>query len=247
MSESARTALQILGLFSIRRPSLGVSEIAREMAIPKSNAFRLAAALTAEGFLVRAEGHRYRLGLRLHRLGGIVARNHILYGPALDALMDLRRDTGESAHLAVLEGIELIHLERIRSNFIVRLTNGVGYTSPRHATSTGKVLLAHASPSVQDEAIAAGLPRLTKNTITRPDLFRRELETIRQNGYAIAEGEFMANVKGIGVPIIDGRGQVVAGMSIVGEAATMGKTRTMNIVSLLRRASEKLTKADLQL
>jgi DNA-binding IclR family transcriptional regulator len=244
-SSSARAALQILSLFSIARPTLGVSEIAREMNIPKSSAFRLTTTLASEGFLAQTDDHRLTLGLRLHDLGEVVARNHILYGPALSALIDIRNKTGESAHLAVLNGIDVIHIERLGNEYILKITGGKGYHSPRHATSTGKLLLAYSPQSVQEAAILAGLPKLASRTITDPDKFRAELAQVRERGYSLCESEFVEDVKSVSVPLFNSARKVLAALCVVGEPRRLTDVRIASITLLLKRVSATLAQHEL--
>jgi DNA-binding IclR family transcriptional regulator len=240
VSTSARDALQVIGLFSIERQSLGVTQIARELRLSKSKASRLVSALLLEGFVVQTPDRRYRLGLRLLDLGEIAARSHALYGPMLSALIRVHQATGESTHLAVLDGIEVVHLERLRSDHLMQLTSGVWYHSPVHATSTGKVLLAFAPPATVDRAIAAGLPRLTPLTVTDPKRLRTELERVRADGYAVCREEFVDGISSVSVPVFDRRGNALAAMAVVTKANHLSPERLRSHLSLLLRTAERV-------
>ncbi len=244
ISSSARHALQIVGLFSIDRQSLGVSQIGRELGITKSKASRLVATLAAEGFLSRASDRRYRLGLRLLDLGEVAARSHEVYGPTLAALIDVHRASGESTHLAVLDGLEVVHLERLQSDHLAQLTQGPRYRSPVHATGTGKVLLAYAPSETVERVIAAGLLRLTPATRTDPGRFRAELEQIRSAGYHVCREEFVDGISSVAVPITDAQNRVLAVMAVVTKANDLTADRTRSLLALLQRTAARVAKDD---
>jgi len=240
VSTSARDALRVVGLFSIERQTLGVTQIARELGLSKSKASRLVSALLLEGFVAQMPDRRYRLGLRLLDLGEIAARSHALYGPMLSALIRVHQSTGESTHLAVLDGIDVVHLERLRSDHLTQLTSGVWYHSPVHATSTGKVLLAFAPPATVERAIAAGLPRLTPLTITDPQRLWAELERVRANGYAVCREEFVDGISSVSVPVFDRSGNALAAIAVVTRANHLHPARLSTLVALLLRTAGRV-------
>jgi len=242
MSSSARSALQILGLFSLDSPTLGITELGRRLGLPKSNVARLVASLVSEGFLVRTPSGRYRLGFRLHDLGDIVVRTHELYGPAINALIEIRQSTGESSHMAVLDGVDVIHLERIRSDYVIRLTSGEWYRSPVHATSTGKVLLAFGTEAVQERVIERGLPRLTAATVTDAGRFRQDLARIRATGWAVCHEEFVPGISSVAVPILDAEQRVLATLAIVGAPHSLREARLKSMIPILKRAAENVAR-----
>jgi IclR family KDG regulon transcriptional repressor len=244
VSSTARDALQVVGLFSIERQTIGVNQVARELGLSKSKASRLISALLLEGFVSQTPDRRYRLGLRLLDLGGIAARSHALYGPMLTALIRVHQATGESTHLAVLDGLAVVHLERLRSDHLMQLTSGAWYHSPVHATSTGKVLLAHAPPVTLERVIAAGLPRLTPLTMTDPARLRAELQRVRADGYAVCREEFVDGISSVSVPIFDRRGDALAAMAVVTKANHLSPERLSSLVSLLQRTAARVQHDD---
>jgi len=241
-STTARSALKILGLFSAERPTLGVTEISRELALPKSNVARLITALEQEGFLTRTPERRYQLGLRLHYLGQIVAHSHVVYEASLEALSEVRTLTGESTHLAVLNNLEVVHLDRLRSTYLVKIT-GPRYRSAVHATGTGKTLLAFAPVETQEAVIEAGLAPLTSRTITDPKRFREELQTIRRLGYGFDFGEFIDELSCVTVPIMDAGGNAAAVMSVVAWTDRLAEPRRTTVLNVLQRVAAKISLA----
>ena len=238
-ASSARQALQITSLFSIKRPIRGITEIARLMNLPKSNVSRLVGALVDEHFLARTVAGRYRLGLRLHDLGEVAARSHELYGPGLSALIEVSRVTGESAHLGVLDGLVEIDLMRLQWGDVAKANNDLWKRSTvyAHASSVGKALLAFRSTEMQEQVIAAGLPRLTRMTITDPDEFRAELSRIRAASYALCKEEHVEGISSLAVPIFDTHGAAIAAIAVASPAHRLNQRRIKSILSVLRRTA----------
>ncbi|HEV8020814.1 MAG TPA: IclR family transcriptional regulator [Candidatus Lustribacter sp.] len=226
-----RRALRILDLFTPEAPVWGISEIARQMQLPKSNVARLIADLRSEGYVVRDERRRYRLGMHVHGLGG-----GLLYNACLPGLIELRRRTGMSAHLAVLDGIEVVHVERLRSDRMFAFIGGRTLQSPIHATCTGKALVAFAPEATRERAIAAGLPRYSNATITDAAAFRSELARIREDGFALDREEYMPGLCACAAPVFQRDGSAVAAIAVVGDARILSdgqRSRTINLVKAI--------------
>ena len=239
---TARMALKILALFSPADPVLGVTEIGRRLGLHKSNVSRLVAALQAEGFLTRTRNGRYRLGIHLYAMGATIMRSHTLYQAALAELCELRMATGESAHLAALADIDVVHLERLHSERFMKRVAGSINPSPTHGTSTGKVLLAHASPETVARVIARGLRRYTPHTITDADKLRAELAAIRANGYALDREEFVRGTSSVAVPIFAADREIVAAIAVVAPSDHLVGARMANILRLLGHASARVAR-----
>jgi DNA-binding IclR family transcriptional regulator len=239
---TARTALKILELFSADEPELGVSEIGRRLGVHKSNVSRLVAALEAEGFLARTQKGRYRLGLYVWAMGSVANHSHALYRSALVEMCEIRQQTGESTHLAVLVGFEVIPLERFHSESFMRRIAGHAHRRPAiHATSTGKVLLAHAREDIREGVIAQGLPRCTPRTLVDPDRFRAELAMVRAQGYAVDREEFSRGVNSLSAPIFTEDRQSMAAISVVGTSDRLNGRRMEQVLRVLLRATERIS------
>jgi DNA-binding IclR family transcriptional regulator len=234
-----RRALRLLDLFTPEAPSWGISEIARRTALPKSNVARLIADLCAEGFVVRDPQRRYRLGMHAYGVGLASLRGNEMYQACLPALIELHRQTGVSAHLAVLDGIDVLHVERLRSDRMFEFIGGRTLRSPVHATCTGKMLLAFASPLTLECAIKAGLPRFSGTTITDPQTFRTELARVREFRFALDREEYMPGLAAAAAPIFGRDGDVVAALAVVGDARILAEgncSRTIRRVTSIAAA-----------
>ena len=180
MSDAAlstvRNAARLLKAFRTREESIGVSELARRLALGKSNVHRLLTTLVAEG-LLEQDPHAggYRLGIVMFELGEAVKVHLDLHAAAGPVLAQLREQTGESSQVGVLDGDEVVYVDRLESAYSLRLFTETGRRVPAHGTSSGKVLLAHLTEPAREAFLARPLPRLTPHTITDPDALRAEL------------------------------------------------------------------------
>ncbi len=239
---TARQALKILELFSPEEPVLGVSEISRRLGVHKSNVSRLVAALMGEGFLARTENGRYRLSLRLYVMGASITHSHALYQAALAELSDVRIITGESTHLAVLVDAEVVHLERLRSDYLMKSHIRSGSHVPAHATSTGKALLAYAPSETFDTVVARGLRRFTTRTLTDPEALRTELSGVRLRGYALDRGEFLKGITSLAVPIVARDRQTVAAMAVVAPSDRMTGLHMRDTLRVLQGVAARIAR-----
>ncbi|WP_131742899.1 IclR family transcriptional regulator [Actinomadura roseirufa] len=196
-SQAVRRALAVLHCFRDGGPSLGASELARRLGLSTSTAHRLAQALAASGFLEQDPGDsRYRLGPSVAELGQLAFHQRGLHraAPELDLLA---RTTGATVDLALRGGNEAL----ILVGDSVRPGTGLGLRRPLHSTALGKVLLAWAPHA--DLRELGPLPALTPRTIVDPDELRTELSRVREDGYAVNDGESEAGVRTLAVPVLD--------------------------------------------
>src|SRR5579859_3895911 len=197
---------------------LGITDLANATNLPKSTIHRLVTALVSEGLLIQDEdSHKYALSLRITALGASILSSHAVRKAARPILMELRDQTRESVHLAVLEGMEAVIIDTEDSYFVIRAVNVPGQNLPAHAVSTGKVLLAYQWDVRLREILShMNLTRYTDRTITDPRLLLEELRHVRTNGYAISCGELEDGIDAVAAPIFDHLNTVVAAVSIGG-------------------------------
>jgi DNA-binding IclR family transcriptional regulator len=218
---SVRNAARLLCAFTPADRDLGVSELAGRLGLGKSTVHRLLSTLALEGLIERdATSGRYRLGLKLYELGSIVGDHLDLHEVVAGPIDDLRNRTGETVHVAILDGPEVVYIARRESPHTLRLFGRVGHRNHAHCTSTGKLLLAFL-PLPELAAILDGfdLPAHTRHTITDRSKLEDELEAIRRRGWAENVQESELGVHSVAAPIRDASGRVVAAISVAGPAA----------------------------
>jgi IclR family acetate operon transcriptional repressor len=212
-----RNAARLLKEFSRADRELGVTQLARRLGLATSTTHRLLSTLTAEGLLERGEAPgTYRLGLKMYELGVTVFPNLDLHEAARPVLASLRQSTGETVHLAVLDHLDVVYLERLESPQTLRTFQSVGHRMPAHATSTGKVLLAHLPTEVLRERLLDWRPtRLTPHTIVDKGALLADLRRVVERGWAQNVEEGSLGAASVAAPIRDENGCVIASVSVV--------------------------------
>jgi len=213
---TVRNAARLLKVFRSRETDLGVSELSRRLGLGKSTVHRMLTTLVAEGLVEqdpRTGG--YRLGIVMFELGQAVRVHMDLHAAVGPVLTELRTQTGESSQVGVLDGHEVVYVDRMESAHSLRLFTDTGRRVPVHCTSSGKVLLAYL-PEARRQAVLreAPLNAMTPHTITSRDLLVAELERVRRRGWSEAVNEREIGIASIAAPIRDASGEVVAAISI---------------------------------
>ena len=242
--QAIERAVSILNVFSVDEPELGVTEIAERVGLHKSTVHRFMVNLDAAGLVERnPRSGRYRLGLHIFELGGLVMQRMNLWDEALPFLEGLVRDTGETGHLAVLEGGEAIYIERVEARRPLRVPSAIGRGYPAHATNLGKVLLADLPRERVVEIVAThGLASYTRNTITDLPQLEAELERIRIQGYAIDDEEYDEGLRCIGAGVRDHSGRVVSALGIGGPVTRITPERVEELAQLVMTAATGLSR-----
>lgn len=215
---SVSNAVRVLCAFSAREPEMGVSELSRRLGLGKSTVHRLLSTLS-EGDLIERNPRngKYRLGLKVYELGTVVSSRLNLHEAVALHIDELRDLTGETVHVGILDGGEVVYVERRESPHTLRLFGHVGHRNLAHCTSTGKVLLAYLEDEEFEEEIGGEvLEARTPYTITDAGELRREIERVRERGYAVNMNEAEMGVASIAAPIRDNSGRVIAAISVAG-------------------------------
>ena len=242
--QAIERAVSILNAFSPEDPELGVTELAERLGLHKSTVHRFMVNLDAAGLVERnPRSGRYRLGLRIFELGGLVMQQMNLWDEALPFLEGLVHDTGETGHLAVLDGGEAIYIERVEARRALRVPSAIGRGYPAHATNLGKVLLADLPPERVAAIVAErGLAAYTPQTITDLGRLEAELERIRALGYAVDNEEYDEGLRCIGAPVRDHSGHVVAALGIGGPVTRITPDRVDALAGLVMTAARGLSR-----
>lgn len=198
---------------------LGVTELARRTALPKTTAHRLAARLVATGMLER-HGSAFELGLRLFELGALVPRQRVLRDAAQGVMAELRQSTGHTVHLAIRDGPDVMYIEILSGPDAPVTPVHVGGRWPLHATAVGKAILGFSSREEVGTFLRTDLARVSRRTVSAPGLLGAELATVRRTGSAFDNEESQAGLVCVASPILDAHG-VVASLSLSGWSTRM--------------------------
>jgi IclR family KDG regulon transcriptional repressor len=214
---SVATAIALLKAFSEDEVEIGVSSLAKRLGVAKSTVHRLAVTLVSEGMLEQnPENEKYRLGIALFGLGALVRRRMDVSAEARPHLFQLRENTGETVHLALLDRGEIMYVYNLESHHAIRMRSDIGVRKPAYCTAEGLAILAFQSPSLVEEIIARGLKARTPKTNTNPRMLWKMLERVRQEGYAIEDEQSEAGMRSIAAPIRNSSGDVVAAVGVAG-------------------------------
>lgn len=236
---------RLLEAFRGTEAVLGVSELARRAGLWKSTAHRLLGELESIGFVER-EGSGYRLGLQLFELGVRVGayRPGGLRDIAIGEMSQLHVATGLTAHLAVLEGNEVVHLEKVhhrRSDTLPEVVTAPGVRLPATCSALGKAILAHVSAEDLGDVLGSELPRRTPYSITEPGRLLRELSGVRASGIAREHEEMAVGAVQVASPLI-AHDAVVAAISLAGPTLGTNWGRAAGLVrESALRISERLS------
>ncbi len=238
--QSVDRALTVLGILA-RVGDAGVTEIAAELGVHKSTAFRIVATLESHGMVEQNEDRgKYRLGVGLIRLAGATTARLDVVQEARPVTRRLAADTGETVNIAVLSDQSALYLDQIAGASALQSHNWVGQHIPLHATSNGKVLLSDLDADELDRRVPA-LASYTPETITSRDRLRSELATILSQGYAVAVDELEIGLTAIAAPIHDAHGDVVASLSISGPTFRLDGDRVAGLVALVVDAARDIS------
>jgi DNA-binding IclR family transcriptional regulator len=238
--QSVDRALTILEMLA-RSGEAGVTEIAAELGVHKSTAFRLLATLESHR-LVEQDGDRgrYRLGVGNLRLAGATTARLDLVTEARPVCRQLAADTGETVNITVRSETSALYLDQVAGSSALQSHNWVGQHIPLHATSNGKVLLSELSEADRKSALRE-LPRFTDKTVTKRSELKDELEQVREAGYAVAVDELETGLTAAAAPIRNAHGDVIASMSLSGPTFRLTEERLAEVIPQLVAAATEVS------
>lgn len=205
---------------------LTLTELSRRLGMHRSTVFRFLATLQARGYVERVPGtSSYRPGVQVLLLASSWLNDLDIRRVAKPILQALCESSQELVHLTILEQGDVVTIDRIEGRQPVSLQTGIGNRRPAHCTASGKAILAYLADDARERIVAAGLTAMTADTITAPDILRRQLAEVRQRGYAIDQGEHFEGVCCVAAPVFGHERTVVASISIAGPAPRMPASR----------------------
>lgn len=215
---SLARGLSVMQAFTKRREALSTSEVAEICGMSRAAARRFLLTLKELGFL-RTVDNRYLLSVKALDLGYAFLSSTGVVDLVQPALEKLTASCGETSSMAILDGGEVVYVARTPTRRMISLRVGIGSRIPAYASSLGKAILAFLDDNDLTRLLETiELKKLTDQTITDRVLFRKELEAVRRDGYAITVSELEYGVVSIAVPILDGHNRVVAAVNISTQA-----------------------------
>jgi IclR family KDG regulon transcriptional repressor len=241
---SIQRAFDILDLFSSQSAELGTSEIARALGLHKSTTASLVYTLEANGFLSQnPETRKYRLGLKLVERAFAMLDQVEVRQVAYPCLRELRDRWNETVNLAIMDGSDIVYVERMLGTKALGMRSEVGRRAPAHSTALGKAILA-CFPLARVQAFISqyGLPVMTPQTITDPDKFLAELEKTRDQGYAVDDEENEVGGRCVAVSVFDHTGQPVAAVSVSAPTARLTIAEIPQAGAMVRETAKTISR-----
>lgn len=238
-SEKTATLLKLLG----RAPYVhSVTELGEQISCSKSGTFKLLTSLVKTGLAAQTPEHKYTLGPAVYVLGRTYEDKIGLSKMVKPYLVRLRDMTGENASFSMLINGKAILLYREESRQLVRVMGNVGQERPLYAGATGKILGAYQEESViRKRLMEEPMKAFTENTILSPEGLLNEYAKIREQGYAISDGELNPETIGIGAPIYDESGNVWAAVSIGAPKMRVDAVKMERYIFLIREIAKEMS------
>lgn len=220
-----------------------IEDVAARVGLTRSNTHRTLQTLVHAGYVERdSESGGYRGTMKMFALGVRQLAHIDVRKIAPPYMASLSRETGETVHLSILEGAEVIYIEKVESIQPIRAYSMVGGRAPAHAVATGKALLS-VQPASYLDGFPKKLPRFTSSTIVEREVLRAELVKAARQGYAVNKGEWREGVGGLAAPILDGFDRPVAALGISGPLDRLNSSRIKEFASRLLYVTTKLSTA----
>jgi len=216
MEQTVRKALLLIEALSSSRDPRRLTDLSRQMGLTKPNVYRLLSTLCELGYAQKDPvSSQYAPTLKLWEMGSRLVQDIDLVAVAHPRLRKLCEDTGESVQLTVFDAGFAVYVDKVDSEQPIKATTNIGTRVPATAISTGKAMLAWMPAEALDLAIA-NLKRFTPSTHMNRKEIEADLERTRARGYAVNAGEYRGGVCGVGFPIRDRMGTVIAAIGIWG-------------------------------
>jgi DNA-binding IclR family transcriptional regulator len=250
-TQAVSRAVSILRVFESTNGALTAAQIAAKLDLNRSTVHRLISVLEAEGLITRdhtfhsePRNSAYRLGPTLVSLGGLALRQINLRASALPHLRALAQKSGETVDLELLVGSEVMIIEEVQGEHMLRVGVGdnIGSRYPAHATSTGKLLLAGLSEAELKTALPHKLAALTPFTVTDKQILRDQLDEARRLGWASSWEELEVGLAAIGAPITGRDGETIAAVSVSGPTARIDRTQIKNLAVMAMDTTRRITR-----
>lgn len=241
--QSVERALKILDLFDEHKSELKITEISEKMGLHKSTVHSLLKTLHEYSYIDQnPDNGKYRLGLKLAERGNLVISNMDIRKTAKKYLLDLSTKTGQTVHLGILDGREGVYIDKVEGEQSIIRYSRIGRRLPLHSTAIGKVLLAYQPPNEMEHLLKNyNYQYQTANTIINEAVFRKEIEKVTEQGYAVDEQENEQGVRCAAVPIFNGKGQVLAAISISTLISRVNDPELQIFIDLLKTSCNELS------
>ena len=241
--QSVDRAITVMELLSQQGWS-GVTEVANELDIHKSTAYRLLATLRDRGLVEQdAATEKYRLGFGMVLLASTVTADLDVVRYARPVCERLSDETEETVTVTALEEDEAIIIHQSISTTSMMSVDWSGWPTPLHASAAGKVLLSYMPDEQRQHILRKPLEELTEHTVTDRDVLRRQLQEIRDTGYGRTIEELEVGINAVGAPIRDAKGSVIAAVAVSGPVFRLPEESVPEIGELVIKSAAEISRS----
>ena len=240
---SVLKAMDLLDCLAQRRQPMSLGELSQALGLPKATVHGLLASLRMRGAVEQSgvDG-KYRLGMRLFEYGCAVSASWDVVGRSREQMHHIALQTGDSVILSSLQGQEATVLEMVEATGSFRVVSDKGSKVPLHCTSQGKLLLAYLPAGERRRVLGQlAFTAYTPHTIDSRERLEPELEQIRNQGWAVEDGEYRIGLRSVSAPIFDVDGQVRYAIGIVGMFRRLQSEEFQRAKELVCRAAERIS------
>jgi len=242
--QSLERGLDILFLFTEKKPALTIEEIASLSGLPKSTCYRVLKTFKKKNLIeLNGDPGKYKLGVRLLKIESVIHKSIKVAAISMHYLQELSTISGETAELVILNKDEAVCIEKVDSAETLRVMPDKGAVMGLHSGASGKVIMAYLSEEQQNKIIEEkGLKKFTAYTIIDPILLKRHLQKIRKVGYATSDQEFSPGVRALAAPIFNLNNKIIASICVVGPRERLTSRKISLLIDDVLEASREITK-----
>jgi DNA-binding IclR family transcriptional regulator len=244
MDKAFIKGLRLIEALALSDQPRGITDLATSLSLTKSNVHRLLTTLQSQGYVRQIPPHStYELTTRVWELGSHSIRRMDVIKIARPAMTRLAEITGETVHLSVLDGMEVVYLDKIESAHHIRAHTSVGARAPAHTVATGKAMLAQ-MPDAYLERFGEKLHRYTDTTRTSIHELREDIRLAREQGYAIVpEGEWREGIAACACAILDRSGELAGAIGMSGPDSRIKRNQLNDLAHHVAEAARTISLA----
>ena len=241
--KSLGKALNLLSCFTTKHSAWGISELSEYLGIAKSNVHNIVSTFCDMGYLTRTPDGRYTLGLKMLEFAFVINQNLGYPNAVYDIMVETAGQTDEIVYFGLPYGKSVLYLyvaHPLHRIGVLPYRDILGETAPMYCTSLGKAMLSAMPEEEWENRLPEEWIQFQPNTILGRNALFAELCRVRRQGFAVDNCEHDANVRCVGVPVYNVKGELVAGLSTSGPVSAMTDDKLMRCADLLRDAAARM-------
>jgi len=241
LNQSIIKAFTLLDAFTTDKKEWGVRELALKSGYNKSTTYRLLNTLVSLQAVQQNENEKYSLGNKLFELGNRVSLYQSLINATKIPIRDIATHIQETVLFGVLKNNQVFYINKAESIQGLKISTSVGSYQPIHATAIGKILLAFSSETKREALLKSlNFTAITKNTIINKNVLTRELEKIKNQGFALDLEEFELGLICVAIPIFNKNNKLIGSISASGPSSRFELKNVNNYISILKNGAQKI-------